>query len=248
MGEGMPEKSSSTSTGAVTPRGRKPRVKAEIVAAMARMVLSGEIRPGDYLPTEAELCQKYGVSRTVIREASKVLESKGLLSIRSRVGTQVLDRANWNLLDADMVGWADNFSQKPEYIASLMEMRRIIEPAASALAAERATEDDIAVLEAAYRDMEKYQGRNRERYAVADSDFHNAILIASRNHVLIQLGKVIRASLLALFRRTAVEGSNPRQALEMHGDIVAAIKARDPEKARRLNAHIVEESTRDLKV
>src|SRR6478672_5103839 len=80
-------------------RKRKPRVKREIVAALARRILSGEIQPSEYLPKESELCFQYGVSRTVIREATKVLESKGLIRSRSRVGTRVLAASEWNMLD-----------------------------------------------------------------------------------------------------------------------------------------------------
>ena len=114
---------------------RKPRVKREIVAALARRILSGEIQPSEYLPKESELCAQYGVSRTVIREATKVLESKGLLRSRSRVGTRVLEASEWNMLDPDLLALASSDFHDPRFVDSLMEARRIIEPAAAELAA-----------------------------------------------------------------------------------------------------------------
>lgn len=227
---------------------RKPRVKAEVVAAMARAILTGEVAQGSFMPTEAELCQQYGVSRTVVREATKVLESKGLLSIRSRVGTQVQDKAVWNLLDPDMLAWAEDSSEQPEYIASLMEIRRIIEPAAVELAAMRATERDILDLENAFERMAAFPIDEVEYYAEADVDFHNALLVATRNQVLVQLGRIIGVSLKSLLMRTAQAGTHPKRALELHGEIVVAIKERDPQRARKAIVAIVESASRDLKL
>lgn len=236
--------------GALHGKGRpKPRVKAEVIVAMARRIFSGDIEPGQYLPTEADLCEEYGVSRTVIRETMKVLESKGLLSIRSRVGTQVLERTSWNMLDPDVIVWAEEFFQEPEYIASLMEIRNIMEPAASALAALRASPENIEELEEALRRMETAQRNlDNEGCAEADADFHNVILLATRNHVLIQLGKVIYAGLLSLFRRTSVLETEPERALMMHREIIDAIRAGDAERARKANVAIVEETTKDLAI
>jgi len=229
-------------------RTRKPRVKAEIVTAMARSILTGEVEPGSFMPTETELCMQYGVSRTVIREVTKVLESKGLLSIRSRIGTQVQEKTLWNLLDPDMIAWAEDFSEQPEYVASLMEMRRIIEPAAAELAALRASDKDIAKLQDAFERMAAFQGNDAARSAEADADFHHMLLVATQNHVLVQLGRIIGRSLKALLLRTAQAGSRPQYSLELHGEIVTAIRARDPKLARRAIMTIIEDSCRDLGV
>ena len=92
---------------------RRPRVRREVVAHLARRILSGEFQPTASLPKEPELCQEYGVSRTVIREATKVLESKGLISIRSRLGTQVQHQSEWNMLDPDLLAWAGSGFHDP---------------------------------------------------------------------------------------------------------------------------------------
>ena len=150
---------------------RKPRVQREIVATLARKILSGEIQPSEYLPKESELCAQYGVSRTVIREATKVLESKGLLLSRSRVGTRVLDAREWNMLDPDLLGLASSDFHDPGFVDSFMEARRIIEPAAAELAAERAGPRDLATLDDAYRRMCASLPDNVEQCSKADMEF-----------------------------------------------------------------------------
>ena len=228
----------------------KPRVQREIVAALAHRILSGEIPPREYLPKEAELCAQYGVSRTVIRESTKVLESKGLLRSRSRVGTQVLDPNEWNMLDADLLAWAGSEFHDPRFVSSLMEARFIIEPAAAELAARRADPHDLAKLDHAYQRMRASLSlgppHDLEQCSDADLDFHTALLIASHNHVLIQLSSVIRAALRALFELTTPLGSAHQRALHLHGEVVEAIRLRRSESARAAILQILDAAVKDL--
>jgi GntR family galactonate operon transcriptional repressor len=225
---------------------RKPRVQREIVATLARKILSGEIQPTEYLPKESELCAQYGVSRTVIREATKVLESKGLLRSRSRVGTWVLDARDWNMLDPDLLVLASSDFHDPGFVDSLMEARRIIEPAAAELAAERAGPRDLATLDDAYRRMCASLPDNVEQCSEADMEFHTALLVASHNHVLMQLASVIRASMRALFELTTHLGSAHEQALHLHGAVVEAIRLRRPREARAAIQRILKAAFADL--
>jgi GntR family galactonate operon transcriptional repressor len=227
-------------------RKRKPRVLREIVASLARCVLTGEIRPGEYLPKESLLCDQYGVSRTVIREATKVLESKGLLRSRSHVGTQVLEVNRWNMLDADLLAWAGPAFRDPGFTYSLMEARRIIEPAAAELAAERAGPRDLASMDDACQRMRASLPKDVNACSEADMDFHTALLIASHNHVLIQLASVIRASLRALFELTTHLGSAHEQALHLHESVVEAVRLRRPEVARAAILKILDAAVVDL--
>jgi GntR family transcriptional regulator, galactonate operon transcriptional repressor len=231
---------------------RKPRVQREIVAALARRILSGEIEPLTYLPKESELCVQYGVSRTVIREATKVLESKGLLRSRSRVGTLVLGSSEWNLLDPDLLIWAGSKFHDPRFVDSLMEARCIIEPAAAELAAERADSRDLASLDDAYQRMYASLpngGRhNVDLCSQADLDFHTALLRATHNHILVQLATVIRASLRALFELTTHLGSAHERALHLHGEVVEAVRLRRPDKARSAIVKILRAAVVDLDI
>ncbi len=230
---------------------RRPRVRQETVVRLARRILSGEIKPDESLPREAELCVEYGVSRTVIREAAKILESKGLLRIRSRRGTQVLSSRDWNMLDPDLLAWSGSDFYDPRFVHSLMEARRIIEPAAASLAAERATAQDLADLETAFKRMAAAMPHNLphnvQDYSEADMDFHSALLAASHNHVLTHLASVIRAAMRALFELTAHLGTAPEQAIGLHGAIVEAVRLRQPEAARRAITAILDNASADLK-
>jgi GntR family galactonate operon transcriptional repressor len=228
-------------------RKRKPRVKQEIVAALARSILSGEIQPSEYLPKESDLCLQYGVSRTVIREATKVLESKGLIRSRSRVGTRVLDASEWNMLDPDLLALASSDFHDPLFVDSLMEARRIIEPAAAELAAERAGPRDLAAMDDAYRRMCASLPHNVEECSKADMDFHTALLVASHNHVLTQLASVIRASMRALFELTTHLGSAHEQALHLHGAVVEAVRLRRPDAAKAAILKILTAAVADLR-
>jgi GntR family transcriptional regulator, galactonate operon transcriptional repressor len=229
---------------------RKPRVQREVVATLARRILSGEIPAHGFLPKEAELCAQYGVSRTVIREATKILESKGLLRSRSRVGTQVLDPNEWNMLDADLLVWAGSEFHDPRFVYSLMEARFIIEPAAVELAAQRASPVDLARLDEAYQRMRASLPSDRphdvQKCCDADLDFHTALLVASHNHVLIQLASVIRAALRALFELTTHLGSAHEQALHLHGEVVEAVRLRRSNLARTAILKILDAAVADL--
>jgi len=231
-------------------RKRKPRVQRGVVATLANRILSGAIPPREYLPKESELCAQYGVSRTVIREATKILESKGLLRSRSRVGTQVLDPNEWNILDADLLAWAGSEFHDPRFVHSLMEARFIIEPAAAELAAVRADAKDLARLDEAYQRMHASLPPNSahdvQQCSEADLDFHASLLVGSHNHVLIQLASVIRAALRALFELTAHLGSAHEQALHLHGEVVEAVRLRRSDMARAAILKILNAAVADL--
>lgn len=226
--------------------GRKPRVKAEIIAALAKRILSGEFAAGESIPKENDLCIEYGVSRTVIREAAKVLESKGLLRIRSRVGTQVLDASEWNMLDPEILDWTGTSFHAPEFIKSLMEARRIIEPAAVRLAAQRATASDLARIEDAYHRMCASLPHDVAQCSAADLDFHQALLQASHNHVLVRLSSVIGAAMRSLFELSVHLGSQHEQALHLHGAVLEAVRLRDPEAAVANMESILDSAGHDL--
>src|SRR5712692_3135820 len=116
-----------------------------IVHAIGRRIVRGDLRPGDLLPAEPEL----GASRTVVREATKVLAAKGLVESRPKTGTRVRPRDQWNLLYPDVLAWQQEGAADDDLLRKLTEVRRVIEPAAAELAAARADARDIAALERA---------------------------------------------------------------------------------------------------
>src|SRR5881398_2664775 len=152
-----------------------------IVHAIGRRIVSGDLRPGDLLPAEPEL----GASRTVVREAIKVLAAKGLVESRPKTGTRVRRRDDWNLLDPDVLAWQQDGAVDDALLGKLTEVRRIIEPAAAELAAARADVRDVAAMEDAFQQMEETAqaraGTDFEAFVQADMRFHLAILQACRN-------------------------------------------------------------------
>src|SRR5690606_34575932 len=126
--------------------------------------------------------EEYQVSRPVLREATKVLQAKGLVHSKPRVGTLVRPRSEWHLLDPDVLYWLVQSTPQSEFFNTLAGVRRILEPEIAAMAATTATEADIAAIEDAYRRMESAQ--TREELLQPDLDFHRAIAEATHNDLL----------------------------------------------------------------
>jgi DNA-binding FadR family transcriptional regulator len=120
---------------------------------LGQAIVGGQYPPGSSIPPEPTLCESLGVSRTVVREAVKSLVAKGMLVTGPKVGTRVLPSDQWNWFDPDVVAWQSKAGLTREFLRDLQELRRVVEPAAVRMAAERATAQDIADIEAAYAGM-----------------------------------------------------------------------------------------------
>lgn len=210
----------------------KPRVHRHVVKKLAHLLLGNEFRPGMVLPAEPDLCLKFQVSRSAVREAVKVLGSKGMLTTRPRTGTVVRASNEWNLLDPDLLAWSLELKPDAELVLSLIEARQVIEPAAARLAALRATAHDIAPLEDAFERMRRYKDiQDFEAFNKADIDFHTALLRASGNIVFQQLSNTIGAALAYSFRLTMARAREPGSSLPNHGEVIERIRVRDSEGA-----------------
>ncbi len=206
---------------------RYPRRGAhgETVYEIGRRIVSGELQPGDLLP-EGELIAKLGISRTVLREAIKVLGAKGLVEARPRVGTKVSPRSHWRLMDPDVLAWQTEYGLDELFLRNLAEVRSLIEPGAARLAAERATEEEIAILDKAYKQMAAHIV-NSEAFIAADMQFHFVILAACRNEILEQMSSAIGEA-LEISRRVTVELPGSSEAhMPLHEAVVEAIRQRD---------------------
>jgi len=196
---------------------------------------------GDYdhkpFPTEAELARLHGVSRSVTREAVKMLTAKGLLSARPRQGTIVQPSAAWNLFDSDVLAWLLERKFSIELLRHFNELRVAIEPEAAALAAARATPDDIAAISA---------GLGRMRAAEAGSDdpldadiaFHVAVLEASRNPFYQQFRDAVGSALNTSIRFTnRIKGRSA--SIADHAAVRDRIVAGDVDGARSAMRRII---------
>jgi DNA-binding FadR family transcriptional regulator len=224
----------------------KPRIHGQVVRAIATRILSGEFKPGSLLPSETELCETLKISRSALREAIRVLSAKGLVRTRPRVGTLVRDLEDWSLLDPDMLEWSMASAPSPEFVRSLLEARRVIEPAAARLAAARASAKDVAELEAAYERMERAMPDDIIAFNEADIDFHRGLLRASHNLVFQQLWTTISAALAYSFRVSTGQTRSPAHSLPYHRDVVERIRLRDPEGAHSSMSRLLDIAAIDL--
>ncbi|OLP57606.1 GntR family transcriptional regulator [Rhizobium rhizosphaerae] len=224
---------------------RRPRVKSAITRALAAEICDGVFAAGQLLPRENDLGQRYGVSRTVIREALKVLESKGFVVGRSRIGTRVCARGDWKILDPQVLDWIGERIFDADLIAAILEARRAIEPVAAELAAERASVQEIADLDAAWRRMRDGEG-DLLAFTEADVAFHAGLLKASHNRIFSELSGVIEAALRFSLKASNAAVATHEEALDVHRRLVEALRLRDGAAARQCSQTMLDLAERDL--
>jgi DNA-binding FadR family transcriptional regulator len=203
----------------------------EVVHQLGLLLLSNGTAPGATLPDETALSEQYGVSRTVLREAIKVLASKGLVETRPKVGTQVRPRRYWNLLDSDVLDWRYEVGPDEGFLEDLNEVREIIEPAGAALAAERATTDEVTEILAWCDKMEDAAAEDGDDYIDADMAFHTAILDACHNDLLAQLSDTITMALRLSRRLTVSVPGSSLAAMPAHWAVARSIRDHEPQAA-----------------
>jgi GntR family galactonate operon transcriptional repressor len=205
----------------------------------------GAVTPGQALLSEPELCVQLGVSRAMLREAIKVLASKGMVESRPKVGTLVREQRSWNLLDPDILTWLCEAGPSDEFLHSLSELRLVVEPQAARLAALRASDVEIAQLAAICNRM-RIALHDLESFATADSQFHSAIAAASHNELLIQLvGAAMGALRGNVDLRSRLHGA-PEAALPQYVLVVDRIRSRDGEAAETAMCGVIAMTIPDM--
>lgn len=212
---------------------------------IGRQIAIGKIAQGSLLPREAQLAERFDVSRQAIREALKVLAAKGMVVSRRRTGTLVQPRAAWNLLDPDVLAWHPVEDLPPALFEDLVELRRVVEPEAAALAATRRTEAELAEIIAAVAAMERL-GDDHEAFNEADISFHLAVFTASGNALFQRLGLLMRPLLLASFHRQAEGRHKLTDVVRPHAIVAGAIARGDAAEARAEMARIIGHASFEL--
>lgn len=200
-------------------------LQGRVIEGVGRAIIRGQYAPGELMPKEAELTEEYGVSRTSVREAMRVLAAKGLVDIRQKIGTRVRRAEQWNVFDADILRWHRDEGLGAAILRDLVEVRQIMEPQAARLAANRATMDDLRRLEDALRAMSAAV-EDRESYAHADVDFHQAVYGASHNVLLRQFGEVVADFMYLSFsvqQEIATDAARLTADVEQHATVLRAI-------------------------
>ncbi len=210
----------------------------------AYMKLGQAIVTGAYdqtpLPSESELCDEYGTSRTVIREAIKLLTAKGLIFTRQRFGTRVNPISEWNLLDPDVSTWLALRPPSKRMCLEFAYMRLAIEPVAASLAAQCNDPELIGEIEHRYADMARFESAP-EKLRAADVAFHIAILRAAENDVFWRLSAFIKA---ALEMSIGVSQRAGGISLDYHHDLLDAIVGRRPDEAEQCARRLLQNAIR----
>lgn len=209
-----------------------------LLETLGRAIVTGAYE-AERFPTEAELAAQHAVSRSVTREAVKMLTAKGLLTARPRKGTTVQPSTCWNLFDTDVLRWLLEREFSLDLLRQFSELRIAIEPAAAALAARTAGPAEIAAIASGYTRMEAAE-RGEDDALESDIAFHLAVLEACGNPFYRQFRGVVTTAL-----RTSIRFTNRFKgrtaSLPAHHAVLAAIQARDPDGARAAMAAIIDD-------
>jgi DNA-binding FadR family transcriptional regulator len=222
-------------------RPSRARSAHDLVAhGIGQNIMQGHFPVGSTLPGDAELMELFGVSRTALREALKTLAAKGLIESKTKVGTKVLDRNNWNMFDADILGWHLEMGVDARFLGWLFEIRQMLEPLACATAAVRRTPEQLEDMHRALQAMYQCES-SRQGFTKADLAFHQAILEASGNPFLQSIGSVIGAALATSFTISSPVSSDARfrEVMRQHQAVFDGIEQRNPVAASEAMSELI---------
>ncbi|WP_103333242.1 FadR/GntR family transcriptional regulator [Pseudotabrizicola formosa] len=211
-----------------------------VIAEVGLGIASGRFAVGSILPNDAEMMDSYGVSRTVLREALKTLEAKGLVEARAKVGTRVLSRSRWNLFDRSVLGWIQEAGPDAAFLASFTELRETVEMQTATLAATRRTAEQVRMLHY-WLNQRAAMGAMPEPFALAEFEFHRTLFEASQNPFLraasglVEFGVV--QSTQARIRAGVTEFAQEKSA--HYKALADGVTAGDPQAAARALAAIL---------
>lgn len=217
---------------------RPARLASVVVEALAGEIVSGRLATGQVLPTEPALCAQFGFSRTVIREALKLLEERGLVRVEQGRGTTVQPRSAWNMLDPVVIRTALEHDRDMSLLDSLVTVRRVLEEEMTQAAAGRLTDDDYPRL-AACIDAMAATFEDYARFREADQEFHAIVMGASCNEVGLTIVRTIHRHTGGTPPMIAKAGASRellQRTVDDHRAIYAALVERDGERAGRLIA------------
>lgn len=219
-----------------------------VLHRLGREIVGGIFEPGTRLPEEAIMLQRYSVSRTALREAYSKLAAKGMIVARPKVGTAVRAHSHWNMLDPEVLNWHLQTKPAGEIARDLFGLRRMVEPAAAALAAENRTDSELRKIELAFSDMLS-NSTDEARLVEADLRFHLEILFATHNYFIGAFSALIHAAMISTFTlswRGAAKGVITEERLHQHGEVLEAIRSRDAKLARTRMEWLLDGSIEDV--
>ncbi|MCG7207704.1 MULTISPECIES: FadR/GntR family transcriptional regulator [Streptomyces] len=219
-----------------------------VLDTLGPAITAGEYPPGSVLRTD-ELAQHFEVSRSVMREAVRVLESMHLVESRRRVGVIVRPKAEWNVYDPQVIRWRLAGADRPHQLRSLTVLRSAIEPVAARLATRNATAQQCAELtECALGMVANSRGHRLEQYLVHDMAFHRVILTASGNEMFARLGDVVAEVLAGRTHHEVMFEDPAPAAVTLHVQLAEAVREGDADRAEQLTRAITVGALEELDV
>jgi DNA-binding FadR family transcriptional regulator len=217
-----------------------------LVQNLGLAIAEGTLAPHSILRLD-ELETQHNVSRSVVREATRVLSSKGMLESRRRLGTVVQPEDSWNLYDPQVIRWRLASSKRLEQLQALNELRGAIEPQAARLAAERASWDAASdLVSQAARLWAAGKRGNQDEFLRLDIEFHAAVLRASGNPMFSQLHNLVTEVLTGRTEHGLMPHLPHHEALQLHVDVASAIQRGEADAAHAAMSRIVEQSSEEM--
>jgi DNA-binding FadR family transcriptional regulator len=219
-----------------------------VLDTLGPAITAGEYPPGSVLRTD-ELAQRFDVSRSVMREAVRVLESMHLVESRRRVGVTVRPKAEWNVYDPQVIRWRLAGADRPRQLRSLTVLRSAVEPVAAGLAAKNASAGQCAELtRCALGMVANSRGHKLEEYLVHDVAFHRMILAASGNEMFARLGDVVAEVLSGRTHHDVMFEDPDPAAVTLHVQVAEAVRAGDATRAEQLTREITVGALQELDI
>jgi len=222
-----------------------PNVSAlhdNVLTALGAGIVSGGLKSGQVITLDG-VGTTHGVSRSVAREVIRVLESMGMVASRRRVGITIQPPEKWNVFDPRVIRWRLESDDRAAQLVSLSELRRGFEPAAAALAAQRANPHQCRIMAAAVSDMVMHgRSGDLEAYLLADKVFHQTLLEASGNEMFRALNGVVAEVLTGRTHHGLMPETPNPVAIELHDEVARAIRMRDEAGAERAMRAIIDEA------
>ncbi|PMH40338.1 GntR family transcriptional regulator [Vibrio sp. 10N.286.49.B3] len=220
------------------------RIHVQVARQIARKILSGELAENEKLPCEIDLCEIFGVSRTALRESTKLLSAKGLIESKPKVGTSIRPRSQWHFLDPQLLEWIQDLEDTQPFLAQFLGLRKAIEPEACALAAQNATVEQRKELSVLFQKMTAAAlAFDYEEWTVNDHLFHQTIYLSTGNQFYIPFGNIL-STIFKQFIDHSAEGGN--FCLTEHKAIYDSIMTGNADMARDFSQLLLNDNNQKL--
>jgi GntR family transcriptional regulator, galactonate operon transcriptional repressor len=221
---------------------------------LAEAIFSGRYRPGDFVPRELDLCERFRVNRSAVRSDIRQLVDTGIIERISGHGSKVREYSDWQILDPTVTGWMTRYAApNPMIQREILSFRLDVEPYVAMTAARRATAHDLVAIEEAFEGMRRHlhhgdAPEDRRRFSEYDVAFHTAIFRATHNIVWAQLSHILRPSIHLLVSMSNVQTAEPEESLERHRRVMEHIRARRPTQAFHAALAVLEGTAKALDI